>query len=106
MKPNDFDHRPFSRAGVACCFLGGAMFLAQPLVIGAVLIGVKDGHGIDYAISWPFMVYLCGIPLGIFLAVAGFSPKSDRSTSEFGLLLTLAGPLLFFLFVLSALSRE
>lgn len=106
MKPYDIDEQPVSRASLACCLLGAAMLSAQLVVIGAVLFGVKDSRGIDYAISWPFSVYLVGVPLGIFLAVAGFSPKISRSTSEFGLLLTLAGPLLFFVFVSVALSRE
>lgn len=100
MKPTGFG---WARAtlGSASCFVGLAMLVAQLSIIGAVVFGVKDRQGIDYTLTWPLWVYLGGIPLGVVLAVAGFSlPKSKRSASEYGLLLTMTGPLVFLLFTI------
>jgi len=101
MKPSDFDETQRATLGSASCFVGIVMFLLQLGIIGAVVFGVKDRQGIDYAFKWPLWVYLGGIPLGVILAVAGFTvPKANRSASEYGLLLMLAGPLLFLVFAI------
>lgn len=97
---NESDAPRHSEFGIASAFAGGAMMLVQLGVLAAVLRGVKDNQGVIYAVSIPFFMYCVGVPLGLLAACIGFiQPRRDRRYAVLGVVLTLAGPLLFAIFV-------
>jgi hypothetical protein len=77
------------------------MLVMQLGVIAAVLLGITDNQGIIYALTIPLATYAVGVPLGLVLAVIGFfQPNRKRTYAKLGSCLSLAGPILFLLFLL------
>lgn len=91
-KPSEF--------GVASTFVGAAMLVTQLVVLSAVILGFRDNQGIIYALSIPFVMYCIGLPLGLIAAIIAFvQPQRDRKFAKIGVVLTLAGPVIFALFI-------
>jgi FtsH-binding integral membrane protein len=89
-----------SEFGVASTFVGGAMLLVQLGILSAMFLGIKDNQGVIYAVAIPFVMYCIGVPLGLLAAVIGSAqPKRHRKYAMLGIVSTLAGPLLFAIFV-------
>ena len=83
------------------CLVGVGMLIIQFMVLFAVLVGVKDSQGIIYALTLPFFMYCIGVPVGFLTAMGGLMQRNrDRSYGRLGLALTIAGPLVYALFLM------
>jgi hypothetical protein len=89
-----------SEFGIASSCIGAAMLVVQLAVLSAVLLGIRDNQGFIYAVSIPAVMYVFGVPIGLLASVIGFlQPRRSRRYAKLGLALTLAGPLVFALFI-------
>ena len=97
---NENDTLRHSELGVTSTFIGGAMILIQLGVLSAVFLGIKDNQGVIYAVAIPFIMYCIGVPLGLLTAFIGcLQPRRDRKYAMIGVVSTLAGPVLFAVFI-------